>query len=112
VTVKDDLIAAKQELVTRGRTRKVPVNRGTGCVCIIGAVGVAIDPDKALRDPLASYLIVSNTDRGRDAANALTIAYDVSKYYDNYQLWRIGDNEDISDEQLYDLFDKAIESAE
>lgn len=113
----DDLRSALAVLKERGRTTGVLVNN-RGQVCPLGAIGCALVPDfdTGNFDPYLTdrYSVIKNNERAWAAVNALVDVIDppnrrVDRLFD--VVFTFNDKRDRTDEEVFDLFDQAIEAA-
>lgn len=111
----DDLKAARQELVTRGRCTKDLVS-DDGRVCALGAVGVAVVEnfiEMHTYDDVAAFAEVEFlNDRTRAVVQALCDHLPVLETLDHgvytEPLWRFNDKQSTTDRDVLNLFDKAL----
>ncbi|QGH79714.1 hypothetical protein SEA_ANON_43 [Gordonia phage Anon] len=116
MTVKETLTAAKQLLKTEGWS-KGDLIKGDGCLCALGAVGLATGHEAAMRgedydvfdeDPKASAAVTALVDQ--IPVETLKRLYLDASNPDYSFIHEFNDWRETSEEDVLALFDKAIQA--
>lgn len=118
--VLEQLQKTREVLAERGRTRQTLINRNTCEVCLLGAVGIAVLGEAFEQAPTHLPFRAGQPEtlqelkhrRGEasEVANALAAELGLAYEATYPDLYRFNDREITTDEDVFDLIDRAIET--
>lgn len=118
--ILEQLQRAREELAERGRTTRELINKDTCEVCLLGAVGIAVLGAEFEQDPTHVPFWPGEPQNARESEYHRGAAYEVARalaaelglpYEAGYpDLYLFNDALDTTDEDVFDLIDRAIEA--
>lgn len=118
--VLEQLQKAREELAERGRTTRELINKDTCEVCLLGAVGIAVLGAEFEQEPTHVPFWPGEPQNARESEYHRGAAYEVAQalaaelglpYEAGYSdLYLFNDALDTTDEDVFDLIDRAIEA--